>query len=479
MGKSKRMDDLCAVFVHAGAGYHSRENEKKHLSVCQLAVEAGMALLRHGGDAVDAVEIALTVLEDAPITNAGYGSNLTEKGVAECDACIVDHLGRSGAAGAVPNVKNPIQLARRIYEQAYRAPGMSRVPPNLLCGEGATDFAWNHNIVVVPSDAMITPMARSRWTDWTNDIINFERAHPQSDAEVQATYFRRPHNPSYSKIPGVRERIEAARAILPEVKESHPVKAQNFDGLDPRPSFHVPSSHDQINWTGFQAKTPKWTPEFRNFGEDSQVDDQFDDEDCVTDTVGAIAVDRHGNIAAGSSSGGIGMKFRGRIGPAALIGIGTHVFPVDPTDPDGTTVAVVASGTGEHIASSFAASKCAERIYYNQKVGPGGVYEQVTEEEAISAMIQNEFCGHPAVLNSEIAGSIGLMAVKKSCDGIGLFFAHNTESFALASLSSNDTVAQCVMSRNPKKASVAQGGLMFRPTYSSNGSDDRRKRIMA
>ncbi|KAL9038813.1 MAG: hypothetical protein Q9180_002903, partial [Flavoplaca navasiana] len=40
--------------------------------------------------------------------------------------------------------------------------------------------------------------------------------------------------------------------------------------------------------------------------------------DDITDTVGAIAVDCLGNIAAGSSSGGIGMKHRGRIGPAAL-----------------------------------------------------------------------------------------------------------------------------------------------------------------
>lgn len=34
--KSKRQEDLCAVFVHAGAGYHSKENERKHLEVCEL-----------------------------------------------------------------------------------------------------------------------------------------------------------------------------------------------------------------------------------------------------------------------------------------------------------------------------------------------------------------------------------------------------------------------------------------------------------
>ena len=60
-----------------------------------------MTLLRNGGSAVDAVELAIKVLEDREITNAGYGSNLAIDGTVEGDAVIVDHLGRSGGAGAV------------------------------------------------------------------------------------------------------------------------------------------------------------------------------------------------------------------------------------------------------------------------------------------------------------------------------------------------------------------------------------------
>ena len=60
-----------------------------------------MTFLNNGGSAVDAVEIAVKVLEDKEITNAGFGSNLAMDGTVECDATIVDHYGRSGAVGAV------------------------------------------------------------------------------------------------------------------------------------------------------------------------------------------------------------------------------------------------------------------------------------------------------------------------------------------------------------------------------------------
>lgn len=59
-----------------------------------------MKILRAGGTAVEAVEMAVKVLEDREITNAGYGSNLAIDGTVEGDALIVDHFGRSGAVGA-------------------------------------------------------------------------------------------------------------------------------------------------------------------------------------------------------------------------------------------------------------------------------------------------------------------------------------------------------------------------------------------
>jgi len=72
----------------------------KHQLTCSSAARMAMSILKNGDSAVAAVEAAIRVLEDKEITNAGYGSNLTIEGVVECDATIIDHLGRSGACGA-------------------------------------------------------------------------------------------------------------------------------------------------------------------------------------------------------------------------------------------------------------------------------------------------------------------------------------------------------------------------------------------
>lgn len=185
-------------------------------------------------------------------------------------------------------------------------------------------------------------------------------------------------------------------------------------------------------------------------------------EDLITDTVGAIAIDMFGNIAAGSSSGGIGMKHRGRVGPAALVGIGTAVIPADFEDSDNVTVAAVTSGTGEHMATTMASQKCAERLYFCTKRGRGGTNVEATEEEAMESFVVNDFMNHPGVKSSHSAGAIGVMAVKKTPYGYFLHFAHNTDSFALASMHSGEKEPKCVMSRLGDHGTVVQGGRKIR-----------------
>jgi taspase (threonine aspartase 1) len=185
--------------------------------------------------------------------------------------------------------------------------------------------------------------------------------------------------------------------------------------------------------------------------------------DIVTDTVGAIAIDLQGNIAAGSSSGGIGMKHKGRTGPAALVGVGTAVVPQDPDDDLATSVAAVTSGTGEHMATCSASGKCAERLYQGTRRGPGGRdIPEDDEHNILESFILDDFMNHPGVRNQPSAGAIGVMAVKKDTTGVYFYFAHNTDSFALASMSSVEREPLCVMSRLGRTGRVAQGGRKVR-----------------
>jgi taspase (threonine aspartase 1) len=171
------------------------------------------------------------------------------------------------------------------------------------------------------------------------------------------------------------------------------------------------------------------------------------DEDEINDTIGAIAVDEHGHLAAASSSGGIGMKHRGRVGPAALVGIGTAVVPGTGADPE-VSVAAVTSGTGEHMATTMASRRCAERIFSGTRMGAGGRDMIEPDDDSIMrSFIRDDFMGHPGVASCHSAGAIGVMVVKRTRGGIYFYFAHNTDSFALASMGGRDQVPVSVMSR--------------------------------
>lgn len=130
-------------------------------------------------------------------------------------------------------------------------------------------------------------------------------------------------------------------------------------------------------------------------------------EDKITDTVGAIAVDSFGNIACGASSGGIGMKYKGRIGPAALVGVGAAVIPVDQDDKHKTCVATVTSGTGEHMATTMAAHVCSERLYHNVRKKKCGGYEQVDDDASLRGMIERDFMGKNTALSMSTLGTFG------------------------------------------------------------------------
>ena len=248
-----------------------------------------------------------------------------------------------------------------------------------------------------------------------------------------------PHPPANHQEHADRGGLEdAALFPLPETPDEK-------DQESPTPSSCTPLSHVR------SAPPLPPDPQLINNGWNQE-------EDVITDTVGAIAIDMFGNIACGASSGGIGMKHRGRIGPAALVGIGASVIPVDDNDLDRTTVATVTSGTGEHMGTTMAANVCSERVYHNLLKSPGGRYDECGDDEAINSFITRDFMGHPSVKQSHSSGAIGILSVKKCKDGVWLYFGHNTDSFALASMHSDEVKPLCTMSRSKGNGVIAQGG---------------------
>ena len=489
-----------------------------------------MAFLDNGGSAVEAVEIAIRSLEDKEITNAGFGSNLTMHGEVECDATIVDHFGRSGAVGAMgskycpthalvkayrePEVRNPIHVARLILEHSTQPLSLKRVPPNLLVGAGATDFAAEKGVPVLPPDALVSVSANDRYQKWRADIerMYIKSQEDQAKRATSASIFPRYFNensqkeqealkakldalplddPSYNQLAHCWNESQPYSPRMSPIDPELEMKLDNISDADARVlPYNNISSGTQLKLAAQdlqlqsaqdsgsnEIETKDWhdirlgdrgndgqacsdNAETDDEDEESFVDDEVDQswlrpagsrhdvsmeegsmvaselrqcvsadatmvdvsaenlpytltfndslghtlsnhptrpnqdaEDDITDTVGAIAIDCFGNIAAGSSSGGIGMKHGGRVGPAALVGIGSAVIPIDPFDADKTCVATVTSGTGEHMATTMAATTCANRLYRSDRKSYQGGDEPVNDDEAMKGFVERDFMG--------------------------------------------------------------------------------------
>lgn len=125
------------------------------------------------------------------------------------------------------------------------------------------------------------------------------------------------------------------------------------------------------------------------------------------DTVGAVALDRDGNVAAATSTGGFPLKLPGRIGDSPLIGCGTYA--------DNNAGACSATGVGE-IAIRLVLAKTVCSYMENGKTA------QEAAEQAI-ALVDKKM--------TNTYNSMGLIAVDAS-GGIGA--AHNSPNLSWAYL---------------------------------------------
>ena len=94
-------------------------------------------------------------------------------------------------------------------------------------------------------------------------------------------------------------------------------------------------------------------PERRRQLEEFQAHGGFDD-DIKYGTVGAVAVDQRGHVAAATSTGGLTAKRWGRIGDSPLVGAGTYA--------DDRAGAISATGSGEYFIRTVASHEVAARV---------------------------------------------------------------------------------------------------------------------
>jgi L-asparaginase / beta-aspartyl-peptidase len=266
------------IVIHGGAGTllreaMSAEREAEYRAKLDEALRAGHAVLQGGGSSLDAVQAAVTVMEDSPLFNAGRGAVLTSEGTVEMDASIMD--GRTLAAGAVAGVKdvrNPLALARLVME---------RTPHVMLTGDGAGAFAREQGVALATEGYFITDF----------------------------------------RLRQLREAREG------ESRDSRHDRPQAVTGLSPA------------------ART--------------------------SGTVGAVALDRHGNLAAATSTGGMTNKRWGRIGDAPIIGAGTYA--------DNQSCAVSATGHGEYFIRAVVAYDICARMRHGGKTLATAAHEVVME----------------------------------------------------------------------------------------------------
>src|SRR6516164_4125666 len=98
------------------------------------ALDKGMDILKKGGDTLDAVVAAVTVVEDDPNDDSvGYGGLPNEEGEVELDASVMHGpTHRAGAVAGVKRIKNVARLAKTVMERTNHV---------MLVGDGARRFA--------------------------------------------------------------------------------------------------------------------------------------------------------------------------------------------------------------------------------------------------------------------------------------------------------------------------------------------------
>jgi L-asparaginase / beta-aspartyl-peptidase len=143
-----------AMIVHGGASPVPEDEAEAYKRGCLQAVQAGWAVLDRGGNACDAVEVAIRLFEADETFNAARGGFLNADGEVQMDAAIMEGRDlRYGALAAASGLRHPISVARKILD----------VGPLLLSGEGVTRFGEANGAELCDPAELITAKARQEW----------------------------------------------------------------------------------------------------------------------------------------------------------------------------------------------------------------------------------------------------------------------------------------------------------------------------
>ena len=142
-----------AIVVHGGAGTILKKNMSDEMELAyklklEKAINAGYNILEKNGSSKDAVEETIKILENSELFNAGKGSVLSNKGVVEMDASIMNGQSlNAGAISGIKTIKNPISAARLVMEKSEHV---------FLSGEGAEEFAKLQGLDIIDNEYFIT-----------------------------------------------------------------------------------------------------------------------------------------------------------------------------------------------------------------------------------------------------------------------------------------------------------------------------------
>lgn len=168
---------------------------------------------------------------------------------------------------------------------------------------------------------------------------------------------------SVAGVTTIRNPISAARAVME--KSPHVMMvgkgAEKFaaeQGLEiVDPSYF----HTESRWRGLQRAIKEDSMKMQLDHADTLKKTglrQLDNRDDKYGTVGAVALDQHGNLAAATSTGGMTNKKFGRVGDAPIIGAGTYA--------NNNTVAISCTGWGEYFIRLVVAKTISDMMEYGK-----------------------------------------------------------------------------------------------------------------